>query len=167
MRKNNLLLSLVIFFYVTPCNIRAQIQIGSIKGTVADHTGARMPHPTVSLDSPVTGFHSTAATGEDGEYIFNNVPFGAYILRVGATGFQPSAQGVSVRSNIPVVIDFKLSVAGASESVNVRAAESLVRSDSASTETTVDESFIRHQPGAARGRQLQIVVATTPGTLRQ
>lgn len=69
-----------------------------------------------------------------------------------------------MRSNIPVVIELKLIVAGADESVTVPAGEALVGSEPSGTETRVDESFIRRVPGgAARSSRLQRVVATTPG----
>jgi hypothetical protein len=82
---------------------------------------------------------------------------------VNIAGFQPFTQRVSVNSNIPVIVDIKLNVAGISESVNIRANEALLRPDSSGTETTVDESFIRRLPSVTQSSNLQRVVATTPG----
>jgi hypothetical protein len=84
-------------------------------------------------------------------------------MRVKVAGFQTATYGVSIRSNIPVVINVKLSIAGIRESLSVQTTEALVQPDSSGTATTIDESFIRHTPGATRNRQLQKVVATTPG----
>lgn len=144
-------------------NVRAQIQIGTIKGTITDQTGAVVRGASVTLDNALTGFHKSAGTNEQGEYVFDDVPFGSYTLRASAKGFQSVTESVSLRSNIPARSDIKLVIAGTNESVTVQSREPLVQPDSASTETTIDESLIRRLPDAARGRQLQNVVATTPG----
>ncbi len=163
MRSTRVLLSLALLFLVQSTTAYAQIQIGTVKGTVTDPTGALVSGADVTLDNPLTGFHMTAIAGNQGEYIFNNVPFGSYTLRAKAAGFQTTTDSVSIRSNIPVVTNVKLSIAGVSETLSVRTADALVQSDSSGTSTTVDESFIRRTPGSSRNRQLQKVIATTPG----
>ena len=157
------LLSFVVLFLIQSTITHAQIQIGTVKGTVSDPTGAFVSGADVTLDNSLTGFHISAITGNQGEYIFNNVPFGSYTLRAKAAGFQITPAGVSVRSNIPVVTNVKLSIAGLSESLNVRTTDTLVQSDSSGTSTTIDESFISRTPSGLRNRQLQKVIATAPG----
>jgi hypothetical protein len=145
----------------------AQIQIGTVKGTVTDPTGAVLPGAKVVLDNSVTGYHKEATTDEHGEFVFNNVPFDPYTVHVTAPGFQPAERAVPVRSNLPVAVNLNLNVAGASESVTVQAKEKLVEADSSSTEVDIDESFIQRTPGAARGLQIQGLIATTPGWTTQ
>jgi hypothetical protein len=140
-----------------------QIQTGTIKGTVTDSTGAALAGVKVILDNSITGFKSEATTDGQGAFVFDNVPYDSYRLSATASGFQSVAQLVSVRSNIPVAIDIKISAAGISESVNVDPREQLVEPDSSSTETDLDQQFIAHLPGATGNRRLQQVVATTPG----
>jgi hypothetical protein len=142
---------------------RPQIQTGAIKGTVTDQTGAALAGARIVLDNPITGFQSEAATDVQGAFVFDNVTFDSYRLRAIATGFRSIVQTVSVRSNIPLAIDIKLAAAGASESVVVEPRDQLVEPDSASTETDIDETFIRHLPGTTGNRRLQQVIATTPG----
>ncbi len=141
---------------------QAQIQIGTIKGRVTDPGGAVIAGAEITLDNSLTGYRASAATSDLGDYVFDNVPFGSYALRVKARGFQNITFSVGVRSNIPVVVNAKLGVSEVVESVNVVADEALVQPDSSTTQTTVDESFIQRLPGA-RGRNLQEVIATTPG----
>jgi outer membrane receptor for ferrienterochelin and colicin len=162
MRRITLLLSLLLLLLLQSTT-SAQIQIGVVKGVVSDPAGALLSGAEVTLDNSLTGFHASTTTADRGEYLFANVPFGSYVLRASVAGFQSIAQTVSVRSNLPVVSNVKLGIAGVSESVNVVADEALVQPDSSSTETTIDESFIRRQPGASGGRQLQNVIATAPG----
>jgi outer membrane receptor protein involved in Fe transport len=157
------LLGLVSIFLIQSSPAGAQIQIGTLKGTVTDQAGALVPNAGVTLDNSLTGFHRAATTTAQGDYVFNDVPFNSYILRISVAGFEPAARSMSVHSNIPVIVDVKLSVAEASASVNIQADEALVRPDASGTETTVDESFIRRLSSAGQSSQLQKVVATTPG----
>jgi outer membrane receptor protein involved in Fe transport len=163
MRRITFLLSLILLLLIQPSIASAQIQIGTVKGAVSDPANALLAGAEVTLDNSLTGFHATTVTAPQGEFLFDNVPFGNYTLRVTDAGFAYATWNLSVRSNIPIIINLKLSVAKISESVNIVADEPLVQPDSASTETTLDESFIRIQPGSAGGRQLQNVIATTPG----
>lgn len=159
MRRIVVLLSLSLLLLVQSAN--AQIQIGTARGTVRDQTAAVVANAIVTLDSALTGFNASATTGPVGDYIFNNVPFGSYTLRVSAAGFEAETAGANIRSNLPIVTDFKLSVAGIVESLNVVSAETLVQVGSSGTSTTLDQTFIGRTPGT--GRQLQNVIATTPG----
>jgi hypothetical protein len=163
MRNITCLLSLTLLLLIQSNTAIGQIQIGTVKGTVSDPAGGLLSRAEVTLDSSLTGFHTSATTSERGEYLFDNVPFGVYVLRANMAGFQGVAQSLSVRSNIPIEMNLKLGIAGVSESISVVADEPLVQPDSSSTETTVDESFIRRLPGGAGGRHLQNVIATTPG----
>lgn len=156
-------LSTACFFLIISTLATAQIQIGTVNGTVTDSTGAALPGAVVMLENSVTGYRNRATTDGDGTFTFNNVPFDAFLLRVQAKGFQPVAQAIRVRSNVPFTLDVKLSVSGASEVVTVKADGGLVEEDSSSTETDLDETFIRHSPGANRPNQLQRLIATTPG----
>jgi hypothetical protein len=99
----------------------AQIQIGTVRGTVTDHTGTVLPDAVVVLENSVTGYRNIATTDEHGTFTFNNVPFDSYLLRVQSKGFQPAVQAVRVRSNISVTVDVRLSASGASEAVTVEA----------------------------------------------
>src|SRR5262249_53308042 len=97
-------------------------------------------------------------------FVFNNVPFNRYTLRIEAHGFAPQARSITVNSNLPLEFTINLSVAGASEQVNVTAQDNLLDPDSASSATTLSTNVIQRAPRLNRGRQLQELIATTPGT---
>jgi len=143
--------------------VQGQIQIGTAKGVVRDPTGALVSNASVTLNNAITGFSASTSTSQQGEYVFNDVPFGTYVMRVAAPGFHTTVLGASIRSNIPLIGDVRLSVARVDESVNVQTTDTLVDANFSATATTIDESFIKHMPGAMRNRQLQKVVATAPG----
>jgi hypothetical protein len=148
-------------------SIAAQIQIGTISGAVTDQAGARVVGAKIRLNNAVTGYDETRVADASGEFTFNNVPFAAYSLRVEAAGFQSTTQTISVRSNLPLTFDFKLTVATATASTTVEAREALVAGDSASSETDLAESFIERAGIVARGSGLQRLIATAPGWTTQ
>src|SRR5215510_1966398 len=141
----------------------AQIQIGAIKGAVTDPTGAAVTGAGVWLTNPVTGEKVEGVTDGAGGFVFNNVSFNRYTLRVEAKGFAPQSRQVTVNSNLPLELSIGLSVAGASEQIVVAARDNLVGPESASSATTLAANFIGRAPRVNRGRQLQELVATAPG----
>jgi TonB-dependent receptor-like protein/carboxypeptidase family protein len=163
MRIAVILLSAMLLIVMTPGYGSAQIQIGTVQGTITDSAGASLVAATVTLENSLTGYRSAVATDAQGAFAFNNVPFDSYMLRAQAAGFQPFAQTIRVRSNIPIKVAAKLSVSGASEAVTVEAKQGLIEEDSPSSEIDLDESFVQHSPGQSRAGQLQRLIATAPG----
>jgi hypothetical protein len=154
---------LVFAFLLLTIRAHAQIQIGTIKGVVTDPAGAFVADAKVSLTGPLTGERVDAITDSAGIFVFNNVPFNHYALRVEARGFAPQARTVTVNSNLPLELSIGLSVAGTSEQINVTSRENLVDPASASSTTTLAANFIQRAPRINRGRQLQELIATSPG----
>lgn len=145
-----------------PVIVHAQIQIGTIRGTVTDPTGSVIPQAAVRLTNPLTGESHELLTDRVGAFVFNNVAFNRYLLRVEAAGFAPQSRAVTVQSNLPLEIQFRLSVADAQAQVSVTAAEQLVQADSSSA-TTLEAGLIQRAPRHNRNRQLQELIVTTPG----
>ncbi|MDA2930683.1 TonB-dependent receptor [Acidobacteria bacterium AH-259-O06] len=145
---------------------QAQVQIGTVRGTVVDPSGAVLPGARVTLDQPITGFSRLTTTDQLGEFVFNNVPFASHRLRVEVAGFQSFEKAAYVRSNIPVVLDVKLSLPGAPEIVTVEA-ELLLEKKSPSTETSLDESLLQRWPGARPSAGLQEIIGTVGGWARE
>jgi len=145
----------------------AQIQSGIVTGTVTDQTGAVLPRVKVVLENRISAHVSATTSNDRGEFVFNNVPFDSYSLRLEASGFVPVARAISIRSSIPVRVSISLAVTAARESLTVETREGLVEADSSGTETEVPEDLIRHSPGLTANHQLQSLVTTTPGWLTE
>ncbi len=82
---------------------------GSLRGQVADPSGAIIPGATVELSTGAKNY--TATTGNDGTYAFRAVAPGTYTLNVTVPGFTPySSSGIVVAAgssrsvNVPLVI---------------------------------------------------------------
>jgi outer membrane receptor protein involved in Fe transport len=141
----------------------AQIQIGAIKGAVTDPTDAVVTNAVVWLTNSITGEKIERVTDGAGGFVFNNVPFNRYTLRVEAKGFAPQSRQVTVNSNLPLELSISLGMAGATEQVVITARENLLDPESASSATTLAANFIGRAPRVNRGRQLQELIATAPG----
>ena len=66
-----------------------QIQIGSIKGAITDPAGAAVTDANVWLTNSITGEKVGAIIDGAGGFVFNNVPFNRYMLRIEAKGKLP------------------------------------------------------------------------------
>ena len=157
----NRFLALAVLFLATGAS--AQIQIGVIKGAVTDPTNAVVTNAVVWLTNSITGEKIEGVTDGAGGFVFNNVPFNRYTLRVEAKGFAPQSRQVTVNSNLPLELSISLGMAGASEQVVITARENLLDPESASSAATLAANFIGRAPRVNRGRQLQELIATAPG----
>src|SRR4029078_8925597 len=100
----------------------------------------------------------------NGKFIFNNVPFNRYTLHIEGRDFTPQTRPVTINSNLPLELTISLNSAGTSEEINVTTQDNLVDPESSSSATTLQSTFIQRAPRINRGRQLQELIATTPGT---
>jgi hypothetical protein len=66
----------------------AQSTFGAVVGSVRDSTGALVAGAEVTLTNNGTGAIRTVATGADGDYSFNNIDVGKYVLTITAPGFE-------------------------------------------------------------------------------
>ena len=142
-------------------NAMAQIQLGTVLGTVLDPSGAALPGASIALLQPISGSRRTTLADRAGQFVFHQVPFGRYRMIVQAPGFQLLEKVVSIRSNLPVSLQLKLRIYGSAETVTVE--ETLLEHDRASTSTIVDERLIGRRAGARPSAALQELVATVPG----
>jgi len=64
------------------------VQNGTIRGVVADQSGAEMPRALVEARDEATGIHFAATTDSSGGYVFPSLPVGSYTLSATADGFE-------------------------------------------------------------------------------
>ncbi|MDQ2747751.1 MAG: TonB-dependent receptor [Acidobacteriota bacterium] len=138
---------------------------GTVTGTVNDPNSAIVGGATVTISNAVTGFSRTVTTDESGAYRFDNVPFNNYTLRVTANGFRSTAQGLSVRSLVPVNTPIVLTIGDASANVTIDAETSIVE-DIPTPRTQVDQTLIRRLPLSTPGNGLSdVITKSSPGVV--
>src|SRR5215831_13811604 len=67
--------------------IAAQVDHGSLNGTVTDASGARVSGAKVVAESRTTGFHWQTQTNSAGAYQLPLLPVGAYKVDISKEGF--------------------------------------------------------------------------------
>ncbi len=152
---------LILLQMLACCFVYGQMEIGQITGTITDPSGATVANARVLLQNPLTSRESSVVSDSSGNFRLENVPYGTYILRASASGFSTSSRQVAVRSNVPVVVPFRLTIATDGTEVTVR--PTVMQADTTRTDVVLDENMIKLTPGVVRRDQLQSVVSTTPG----
>ena len=97
---SRLLAVLAIAFSLARCpSAVAQVDTGTVLGSVIDSTGAVIPDANVTLTNQAQGTSLTTKTNREGNYQFPVVRAGVYSIAVEATGFTHSK-----RENVSVSI---------------------------------------------------------------
>lgn len=127
--------------------LNAQVDTGSITGTVADPSGAVVPGAKVTLTNEGTGASLTTTTGADGVYKFSPVRVGSYKVEVASQGFQTTTQtGVKVDIGTNVGLNFSLKPGSQTETIEVTAATPVLQTQDASVGQVVDERSVNDLP---------------------
>jgi hypothetical protein len=74
--------AIVFLALTTTISVQAQVTTGTVRGAVTDQAGAVVPGATVTITDPKTKTSQTAETGNTGQYQFNNLPVGTYVITV-------------------------------------------------------------------------------------
>ena len=149
--------------------VTAQVDTGTILGTVKDQSGAILPGATVTITHEGQGFTLSAATREDGTYIFTPIRSGAYSIEVEFQGFKKGIRrGISVAIQDQTVVDFTLQAGGVAEEVVVTAESPLLQTGTGTVGETLKSSTIENIPVSGRdytvlARLVAGVVPPQPG----
>ncbi|MFI5058353.1 MAG: carboxypeptidase regulatory-like domain-containing protein [Candidatus Acidiferrales bacterium] len=111
----------------------AQSTGGRIRGTVTDPSGGAVATATVTLINEATHATRVVQSGENGEYIFIEVPVGTYEIDAAIQGFKKYVRkGIALDLNQVIAVDIALQIGAASESIEVTGAPPVV--DTSSTQ---------------------------------
>jgi hypothetical protein len=132
---------------VSAIPLHAQVDTGSISGTVKDPSGAVVGGAKVTLTNPGTGASLTTTTGSDGTYKFTPVRIGTYKIEASSQGFQTLSQkDVEVNVGANVVVDFALRPGSTTETVEVTAAAPVLQTQDASVGQVMDTRDVNNLP---------------------
>src|SRR6185437_11636598 len=130
------------------CSLSAQdASTGAIRGVVSDSSDSRIPMATVVFVNVAKGIRYTVVTDAEGRFSVNLLPPGDYQCRATAPGMSPQqTPRLHVDLGVVTAVDFKLSPAGAKETVTVSGAPPLVETQSSSISSIVTEQEIESLP---------------------
>src|SRR5438445_7433001 len=125
----------------------AQVDRGSIVGTVSDPSGASVPGAQVTIKNLATDQSVKFTTDSSGKYAANVLRIGSYSVSVEKQGFKKAGKpNVDVGVNQVVRVDLNLQVGGAHEVVEGTGVVPLLQTETSSLGTIETEKRISELP---------------------
>ncbi|MGA7243745.1 MAG: carboxypeptidase-like regulatory domain-containing protein [Terracidiphilus sp.] len=161
-------LSLVLLSMLTlvnSANLPAQSGTsGAFTGTISDSSGAIVPNAQVKAAEVNTGAMRITQSNSEGRYVFAQVNPGNYRIAVEATGFaKAESQPASVAVGQTIAINFTLSPAANTQTVEVTAQSGLLSLENPNTSTTLEAKAIERLPNP--GQDLTYLTQFAQGAL--
>ncbi|MGA8344949.1 MAG: carboxypeptidase-like regulatory domain-containing protein [Candidatus Sulfotelmatobacter sp.] len=114
-------------------NARVEALPGQMGGYVVDSSGAMVPNARVTITSK-SGAARTAVTDAQGRWLIAGLPSGNFKAKAEMAGFRSSFFNLNYDANQPSMYSFPLSVASATETVEVTASAPQIQTDMAEVE---------------------------------
>ncbi len=157
-----LMVLLVFVLFFTQRSARAQVDTGSIVGTVVDASGAAVPGASITVTESSTDRKRTAVSGPDGSYNISPLKIGNYSLVVSKAGFQTYEQkGIEVTVQGHLEINPGLTVGTVTQQVEVTSAGPILETQTSSIQQLVNQKVINDLP--LNGRNAAFLAQLSPG----
>jgi hypothetical protein len=142
-----------------------QTVLGRVAGSVVDASGAVLPGAMITLTNVATNSVATAVAADTGAFVFPQVPAGTYKIVVELQGFKTATYNqVIVNVGQEYSLTAKLELGQLSETVEVVAGVSLVKTTTPEVSTTVQQKEVLALPIPGRDvTQLIRLQAGVPG----
>ncbi|HUX66263.1 MAG TPA: carboxypeptidase regulatory-like domain-containing protein [Terriglobales bacterium] len=145
----------------------AQQMRGSLSGTVADASGARVPGAKVVAHEPGTTLSRQATADVHGDFRMLALLPGSYELTVTAPGFAAAHAAVRVVVGSPQAVEVRLTPASGQQSVTVRGEASSITTQPLDTTSAVEQGVVTAHDLATiplAARSFANIAYLTPGT---
>jgi len=149
---------------LSACLLPAAETTGSVRGDVTDETGAVVPDAQIELINARTGVVHRQKSGAEGQFQFNLMPPGDYVIKAAKEGFRPlTITGIAVEVNKTTLANFKLAVGAVTQSVEVAASSDVIDTASAKVSTNIERRYVVELPSSTRNALTAALLA--PGVL--
>src|SRR3954454_14483158 len=123
------------------------VNSGDLRVNVTDPQGQPVPNASVIARNGAKGIERVASGNGDGQYSFLSLPPGSYVVLVNAQGFgKASAPNVVITVGGSLELPVSLSLASATETVEVSGAPQAIETTQTSGTDTVDQRQIDNLP---------------------
>ncbi len=154
-------IGICVVFLVAPAAF-AQVDTGSVQGTVTDASGGVIPGATVTLTNQDTGLSVTTTTSLGGDYTFSPVKIGRYKVDVEMPGFGPASnENVVVDLQQRALVNFQLQPGTVTERVEVTSVAPQLQTQDASVGMVATREQINNLP--LNGRNYTFLAQLSPG----
>src|SRR3984893_2933365 len=145
-----------------PNSGNGQISDGEVRGTIVDPSGAVVKGAEITIEGIASGEIRRLLSNARGSYDAPHLPVGLYRLTVKAPGFSSEERtGVSVQVASENVVDVRLAIAGAGETITVAPQAETVDLATSHTGAVDGGQIIRELP--LNGRDWTTLAALQPG----
>jgi len=158
--RSSFVLAVSVIFGVLP--LQAQVDTGSITGTVTDPSGAVVNGAKVTLTNEGTAAALAVTTGSDGSYTFSPVKIGSYKIEATAQGFKTITQSnIVVNVSANVLVNLKLQTGSVTETVEVTSSVPVLQTQDASVGQVMDSRNVNNLP--LNGRNFTFLAQLSAG----
>jgi hypothetical protein len=144
-------------------SVNAQNHRGSIRGTVADGSRARVGGAPIKVIAEETGDVRNATSSAEGEYIVSLLPPGLYRVEVEFAGHKKYVHRVLVEVNQELRLDIGLQIGSLNEEMVIVAPRVSLKRDSVALSTVIENRQISGLP--LDGRNFLELSLLAPGTV--
>ena len=155
------LVVLILGIAILPVAVHAQFR-ASLRGTVADPTGAVVPGAKVTLVNRETNATQVVTTDDNGIYIFNALPPAPYKLTIERDGFQQKVlEDVRIIPEQLNSLNVEIAVGQQQQTVTVSGTTQALDTETATVSSTINSNQIQHMPSF--NRDVFQLAQLTPG----
>jgi hypothetical protein len=162
--KGTMALLAVLLFLSAFSPLLAQTDSGTVRGSVADTTGAVIAGATITLTDKNSGVARTATSNAKGEFGFDALLRGQYLAHIEAKGFQIQEQSFELQVSQTQSLLFSLAPGSLSETIAVTGSAPVVDLSTSSTGLVVEAAQMTDLP--LNGRNFTALALLTPGVTR-
>ena len=162
----NRLLRLAIVCVLTSSFLLAQLNRGSLTGTVTDSTGSVIPNAKLTIRNNATGAQYEAVTNENGQYNAANLPTGQYVIAFESPNFKRAERkGIDLGVTQVLRVDATLEIGSVTDSVSVTAETPRLQTDSPEVGTSLSNKQLIDLPLTFAGARVaeNFAYLVTPG----
>ncbi len=141
----------------------AQVDTGTIAGTVRDSSGSVLPRAHVMIQNAGTGQTFELESNDQGIYVSPPLRSGDFVITVTAQGFEKSAKRVTLDVSQRAAVDFELKVGSITQEVNVVDVTSVLQTESTTLSNLRTEKAIKDLP--LNGRNFAQLLQLSAGVM--
>ena len=121
----------------------AQTATTSVRGVVADRTGAVIAGADVVLTEKTVGFTQAHKTNSSGEYSFQQIPPGSYQIKISVENFKEQTTQLQLLVNQPATLNVTLLLGSSETTVEVSAQSTALNATDATIGTPFSQAEIQ------------------------
>ena len=123
----------------------------TFNGRILDQGDAVLPGVTVTVTNGSTGVARTTVTNDQGQYSIPGLETGTYEIKADLSGFAPAVRSnVRLDVNSTLTVDFRLALAGLTETLTVTGEAPLIETSQSKVANTIETTEVQNLPMITR-----------------